>query len=108
MVQKLNSENVKIYQHQVVNLSSDKEEKVKIAEQFLCQICDNMIIPGCSLDQNGIVKESIKIPQCLNCDKLACYHCWMELLEKDNPECPKCETKLSKVDKSWKENINEN
>lgn len=74
---------------------------MRVAEQFLCQICNNMIIPGFTLGADGVQKSSIKIPQCLNCDQLACYNCWLKLLEKDEPHCPKCDVKLEPLDKKF-------
>lgn len=67
-----------------------------------------MIIPGFVVEDNKVQKESLKIPQCLKCDQLSCYHCWLNLLEKENPKCPKCKTDLDPIDKKFIEDQKEN
>ena len=76
-----------------------RSKDVLVAEQFLCLICDNMVIPKFSLGKDGIKKESIKIPQCETCDGLACYNCWKEHTTKqENAKCPSCNTFIKRRD----------
>lgn len=67
-----------------------KGSDAMIAEQFLCIICDNMVIPKFKLGTEDVKKSSILIPQCEACDGLACYSCWRDHVRKDNTSCPSC------------------
>ena len=59
-------------------LEIPKGQDEQICEQFLCMICDNMVIPKFTMGKDGVKQESVRIPQCEACDRLACYSCWME------------------------------
>ena len=87
---------LRIEKEMMLNL---KGPDAMIAEQFLCIICDNMVIPKFSLGKDGVKKSSVKIPQCETCDGLACYSCWRDHVKKGNNQCPKCKAPIEK--KTW-------
>ena len=62
----------------------------QIANQFSCVICNNFIVPMFKIGLEGIDVNSLQIPECRRCERVACYHHWEKHLLSDNPKCPNC------------------
>lgn len=43
----------------MVNL---REKEAAVARQFLCLVCDNMVIPKFTLGKDGVKRDSIRLP----------------------------------------------
>ena len=68
-----------------------------VCEQYLCVFCDNFAVANYTLGRDGIKPETVRIPECQSCDRLACYVCWRRNLLHGDRKCPNCndETKIS-------------
>jgi len=46
------------------------------------------------MDDESIIKESVKICQCGFCNGLSCFKCWKSLASQKDPICPKCSFRI--------------
>ena len=61
-----------------------------IAEQFICQICSNLIVANFDFGRFGVKLGSVRVPECRNCERMACYMCWYDHLTQTDAKCPTC------------------
>ena len=70
-----------------------------IAESFKCQICDNFVVANFDYGRNGVKLDSVRIPECRTCERMACYMCWYKHLGKEESKCPTCNDIIEVPDK---------
>ena len=69
---------------------AEGDRSAMIAEQFLCVICSNFVVPNFEIGRDGIKESSVRLPECRSCERVACYLCWRDHLLSDDAMCPSC------------------
>ena len=61
-----------------------------VCEQFMCVVCDNLSVPVYTIGKDGVKPESVRVPECENCERMACYVCWRKHILEGDRKCPNC------------------
>lgn len=62
----------------------------QVCEQYMCVICDNLSVANFTIGKDGVKPESVRVPECQSCERMACYVCWRKHILEGDRKCPNC------------------